>query len=92
MTAEELKNSPEFKQWITGRVSLIHNTYWDAKEPFYAYIVLHSEMGKWTITRFWKSPNMKDQVSKMQVSVDYTNISTDEVFGLLLTKYSRGLA
>lgn len=90
-TEAELKNSAEFKDWIKGKVSLIHNTYHDSKEPYGAYIVLHSDMGKWTITRFWQSPK-KDQLGKIYVSVDHKNISTEEVFQILLTKYSRGLA
>ncbi len=40
MTPEELKNSPVFKEWVKGKVVLIHNTYFDAKEPFYSYIVI----------------------------------------------------
>ena len=92
LTEEILKNSPEFKTWIKGRVSLIHNTYHDSKDPYPAYIVIHSsDMGKWNITRFWKSPNRKDQLDKIHVSNDHSDISTDEVFKLLLSDYSRGL-
>ena len=90
-TEQELKNSQEFKEWITGVVALIHNTYWDSKEPYQTYIVLHSNMGKWTITRFWKSPNNKFQLDRIHVSNDYVNVSTNEVFGLLLSQYSCGL-
>lgn len=90
-TEEELKNSPEFKTWIGGRVALIHNTYFDSVEPYQTYIVLHSDMGKWTITRFWKSPNRKDQLNKIWASVDHRDVSTEEVFKLLLSEYSRGL-
>ena len=86
LTEDVLKNSKEFKEWITGRISLIHNTYWDNKENYKAYIVLHSDRGKWTITRFFELGG------KIQVSNDYVNISTDEVFKVLLSKYSRGLA
>ncbi len=89
MTVEELKNSTIFKQWVKGRVSLIHNTYWDAKEPFDAFIVLHSDMDRWTITRFWNHSIIGTDI---QISVDYSDISADEVFALLLSKYSRGLA
>lgn len=42
--------------------------------------------GSWTITRFFKTGN------KIQVSVDYSDISTEQVFKLLLSEYSRGLA
>lgn len=90
-TEEILKNSTEFKDWVTGRVALIHNTYFDSVEPYQTYIVLHSDMGKWTITRFWRSPNRKDQLDRIHVSNDYVDISTEEVFKLLLSKYSRGL-
>ena len=90
-TEEILKTSKEFKEWITGRVALIHNTYFDSKEPYQTYIVLHSDMGKWTITRFWQSPNRKGQLDKIHVSNDHVNISTEEVFKILLSDYSRGL-
>lgn len=91
-TEENLKNSTEFKEWITGRIALMHNTYFDSKEPYQAYIVVHSDMGKWTITRFWKSPNRKDELDKIHVSNDHVEISTEEVFKILLADYSRGLA
>lgn len=91
LTIEILKNSEEFKSWINGKVALIHDIY-QGSEGLPSFIVLHSDMGKWTITRFWRSPNRKDQLEKIHVSVDYQNISTTEVFELLLTKYSRGLA
>lgn len=85
-TEQILKNSQEFKDWVTGKVALIHNVYYDSKEPYASYIVLHSDMGKWTITRFF------EMSGKIQVSNDYVNISTEEVFKLLLSKYSRGLS
>jgi hypothetical protein len=85
-TEEILKNSKEFKEWVTGRIALIHNTYYDSKEPYATYIVLHSDMGKWTITRFF------EMGGKIQVSNDYVDISTEETFKLLLSDYSRGLA
>jgi|GEM_PF-7070049 len=91
-TEENLKNSTEFKKWITGRIALMHNTYFDSKEPYQTYIVVHSDMGKWTITRFWKSPNRKDELDKIHVSNDHVEISTEEVFKILLSDYSRGLA
>jgi len=91
-TEENLKNSTEFKEWITGRIALMHNTYFDSKEPYQTYIVVHSDMGKWTITRFWKSPNRKDELDKIHVSNDHVEISTEEVFKILLSDYSRGLA
>lgn len=84
-TLDELKNSSEYKDWITDRVSLIHNTYYDYKVPYASYIVLTSDMGKWTITRFFKIGE------SIQVSVDYTDISTEETFKVLLSDYSRGL-
>ena len=85
-TEEKLKESKEFKEWISGRVALIHNCYYDSKDPYGSYIVLHSDMGKWTITRFFEMGN------KIQVSVDYSDISTEETFKLLLSEYSRGLS
>lgn len=85
-TEEILKNSKEFKEWVTGRVALIHNTYYDNKEPYATWIVLHSDMGKWTITRFFEGGG------KIQVSNDHVNVSTEETFKLLLSDYSRGLA
>lgn len=89
-TEEQLKNSQEFKDWIKDKVALIHNTYFDSEQPYGSYIVLTSNMGKWTITRFWQN-SFSDIKAKINVSVDYNNISTEEVFKLLLTKYSRGL-
>jgi len=89
-TEEELKNSEEFKTSIIGRVALIHNVYYDSEgEPL--YIVLYSQMGKWTIMRFWKSPNKKTELNKIRVKKDYQNISTEEAFKVLLSEYSRGL-
>jgi len=85
-TEDKLKSSEEFKNWVTGRVSLIHNTYHDSGDNYVAYIVLHSDMGKWTITRFFEMGR------KIGVSVDHSDISSEEVFKLLLTDYSRGLA
>ena len=85
-TEETLKASKEFKEWITGRVALIHNCYYDSKEPYGSYIVLHSDMGLWTITRFFEMNN------KIQVSQDQVDISTEECFKLLLSEYSRGLS
>ena len=41
--------------------------------------------GNWTITRFFPNGD------KIQVSIDHENISTKEVFRLLLSEYSRGL-
>ena len=87
-TINELKSSPEFKSWVKGRVSLIHNIY---SEGMPTYIVLHSDMGKWTVTRFWKSPNRKDSLDKIHVSQDLVDVSTDEVFAALVTDYSRNL-
>ena len=85
-TEKILKNSKEFKDWVTGRVALIHNTNYDSKEPYATWIVLHSDMGKWTITRFF------EMGGKIQVSNDHIDISTEETFKLLLSDYSRGLA
>lgn len=31
---KELKESQEFKDWVDGRVALIHNTYRGAKQPY----------------------------------------------------------
>lgn len=90
LTEEILKNSKEFKEWVDGRIALIHNTYYDSEDKSYAsFIVIHSpkeSMGKWTITRFF------EMGGKIQVSVDAQNISTIEVFVKLLSDYSRGLA
>ena len=84
-TEEVLKNSEVFKRWVTGKVALIHNIYYDSKEPYATYIVLHSDMGKWTITRFF------EMGGEIQVSNDHVDISSEEVFKLLLSDYSRGL-
>ena len=86
ITEEFLINSKEFKEWITGKVALIHNTYYDSKEPHTSYIVIHSNIGNWTITRFFEIGG------KILVSNDYVNVSTEEAFKVLLSNYSRGLA
>lgn len=112
LTEEILKSSEIYKDWITGEVALIHNTYFDSKNQSYvAYIIVSDETdymyknikwqdvsrhefqemqqqitGNWTITRFFEIGG------KIQVSVDYQDISTKEVFRLLLSEYSRGLA
>lgn len=85
LTKEELIKSKEYKNWISGRVDLIRNIY-DSDEIYPAYIVITSDMGKFTITRFWV-----DFKKKIYVSVDYTDISTIEVFEKLLSEYSRPL-
>lgn len=90
-TEEILKNSNEFKESITGRIILIHNTYYDSENINPAYIVIHSDFGKFTITRFWQSPNRKDMPDKIYSKNDYENISSEEVFKKLLSHYSKGL-
>lgn len=112
LTTESLKNSQEYKEWILGRVALIHNVYHNSKDQVYpAFIVVSDEEeykhkdikwqmvsrgefqemqqkinGNWTITRFFTIG------CSIQVSVDYQDISTEDVFELLLNRYSRGLA
>jgi len=94
ITEETLKESQSFKDWIgDDKVRLIHNPYFEA-DVLPAFIVVHSDKeddDKFTITRFWKSPNRKDQLDKIHVSVDHKNKTADEVFKLLLSDYSRGL-
>lgn len=92
-TQSVLENSTEFKGWIgKDRVVLIHNTYHDNEDITPGYIVIHtSGMGKFSITRFWQSPNRKDQLDKIHVSADQRDISAEEVFALLLSDYSSGL-
>ncbi len=85
-TEEVLKNSKEFKDWITGKVALIHNVYYDSKESYATWIVVQGDMGKWTITRFF------EMSGKIQVSNDHVDISTEETMKILLSDYSRGLA
>ena len=90
MTETTLKESQEFKKWIgDDKVRLIHDPYFESNAPS-AFIVIHSKKGsgKFTITRFWQRKNEPD---KIQVSVDYENKSTEEVFKKLLFDYSRGL-
>lgn len=86
MTDQELKDSTQFKEWIDGRVDLIHNPYYDNK-PTYdtTRIVISSDMGKNTITRFF------EMGGKIQVSVDYRDISIEETYKILLKHYSRRL-
>jgi len=88
LTEETLKNSDTYKNWITGLVMLIHNTYWDSTEPYAAYIVIwipKDGMGKFSITRFFEMGR------KIHASADYGNLSAKEVFEVLLKNYSRGL-
>lgn len=93
MTQEILIKSEEFKDWIgDDKVALIHNTYYDSKIPYASFIVIHAsedqqENSKWTITRFFPFIGTE----RINVSVDYSDISTEECFKILLTEYSRGL-
>lgn len=92
LTEEKVKNSPEYKEYVTGQVALIHNVYCANNENDNSvYIVIHCEWGKWTITRFWTSPNRKDRLDKILVINDYVDISSVEVFKALLSDYSRGI-
>ena len=81
MTIKELKNHIVFKQWIDGYVNYIFRLRKDENDD--TFVVIHSKMGKFTITRIFKL-----KTGKLMVSVDYKNISTNEVFELLVTKYS----
>ena len=90
LTEELLKNHQEYKDWVgDNKVALIHNCYYDSKDKYAAFIVVHTDgEGHWTITRFFPTGVHLDKVA---VSQDYTDISTEKVFKLLLTEYSRGL-
>lgn len=84
-TEEILINSQEFKDWIKGEIELIHNIYWDSKEPYQTYIVLHSnDSGKTDITRFFMIGG------NIQVSQDHRDLSRKEVYEKLLKQYSSG--
>ncbi len=86
LTEDILKASSQFKEWINGTVHLIHNCYYDSKEPYGSFIVVHSINDKYfTITRFFLMGG------KIQVSQDYVEVSMNKVFQLLLSDYSRGL-
>lgn len=91
-TEQQLKDSAEFKEWVMGEVALIHNCYYDAKEPYGSYIVLSKEDDDepdlYSITRFFKHIGS----NHIYVSVDHQNITHQKVFELLLSDYSRGLA
>ena len=83
MTEETLKNSKEFKEWVADdTVVAIHQQY---KEPSYqSFIVIHRPKDEgWTITRFFDGANGEE----ILVSVDHRDISAEEVFKILLTKY-----
>lgn len=90
-TEEILKTSTEFKEWVTPeKVVLIHNCYYDSKEPYGSYIVISKENDDnpdlFTITRFFEGGN------RIHTSVDHQDITAEKVFTLLLSDYSRGLA
>lgn len=86
LTGEKVKNSPEYKEYITGKVFLIENVLCANNENDYAvYIVIHSEFGKWTITRFYNSRFATDKILAI---TDYVDISFVEVFKALLSDYS----
>jgi len=91
LTLERLKKSDEFNKWVNGRVSLIHEFYTNEPESASAFLVIHSDMGKYTLTRFWHSLNRKDQLEKIHVSQDSVNVAGDDVFRLLLSQYSNPL-
>lgn len=105
LTENGLKESSEFKDWITGKVALIHNIYHDSTfiivsdendyehEDIKWQDVSRSEFqemnsrieGSWTITRFFLLGD------KIQVSVDHSDVKTEDIFKILLSQYSRGL-
>lgn len=91
-TEQQLKESSEFKEWIQGEIALIHNCYFDAKEPYGAYIVISKEDDDepelYSITRFFQHLGS----NHVYTSVDHQNITAKKVFELLLSEYSRGLA
>lgn len=92
LTQEALKESPEFKEMVTGRIVLIHNPYYDHKDNISnCFIVIHSKMGRYTITRFWRSPNLKQNSERIWKNNDYVDITAEEVFKVLLSDYSTGL-
>lgn len=87
MTEKILIESPEYKQWIGDyTVHLIHNTCLD----FPTFIVIYSDKvdSEFHIARFWRSPNRKDQLDKIHVSIDHKYRSAVQVFKLLLSDYS----
>lgn len=94
LTIENLKNSQIYKNFISGEVVLIHNPYYDTdkKGKENTYIVIHSDRNTYRITRFWISPNRRDQLDRIHASIDYTGLSAKETFQILLSEYSRGLA
>lgn len=88
-TQEKLKDSIQFKEWITDKIALIHNAYWDDKSDYAAWIVIqwHEDSGgTYSITRFFENSN-----NKIMVSVDHNNLTAEEVFQILLSDYSTGL-
>jgi hypothetical protein len=93
LTKETLIDSEVFSDWIgTDKVILIHNPYEDGYPSF---IVIHSsgdEPAKFSITRFWQSPNRRDQLDKIHVSCDHKDVTAVDVFGLLLKDYSKPLS
>jgi hypothetical protein len=93
LTKEKLIESKEFNAWIkTDKVILIHSPY---EGGYPAFVVIHSsdnEPAKFSITRFWQSPNRQDQLDKIRVSCDHKDVTAIDVFGILLNDYSKPLS
>ena len=75
MTKKDLIESEKVQKWVTGKVALIQDIYGDG----YAFIIIHSDMGKFTITRVF---------GNFQISNDYVGISAIEVFEKIFSDYS----
>lgn len=89
LNKEELTSSMEFRDSIaTDEVVLIHSPY-EFETP--SFVVIHKKDGFYSITRFWRSPNRKDQLEKIHHKRDYGSITAEEVFVILLEQYSKKL-
>ena len=91
-TVNELKASKEFGWFVKGTPVLIHNTYLGEPGITPAYVVVSkSQSGYYSIQRFWKSPNRKDQLDKIYHEEDYENLDDSKVMNLLMTEYTNSL-
>lgn len=84
-TEKQLRDSPEFKEAITGYISALRQIPGDSMAQILpAYVVIHQSQSKFTVTKFWKSPNKKTELDEIRFRNIETDISTNELIAFLL--------